>query len=183
MRKPWFSIDGAPGDRTLDQQLKGLERLPELVRDNLVLDVGCAEGLISYWCAHMGARRVLGTDVRQEMIWAAQQRLLQAAGRVGFLQHDLDTPLPADIVLLQPDVVLALGVLHKLQDPETALARLAAAAGQWLVIRLPADEGPNVISRASGATANCTVELRRAGLQLAGVTLGHENEWIGWYHR
>ena len=53
MGKGWFVTDGRAGDRTLAQQLVGLDKIN--VQGATVLDVGCAEGLISIEMAKRGA--------------------------------------------------------------------------------------------------------------------------------
>ncbi len=182
-RRPWFAVDGQPGDRTLEQQLMGLDRLREVVHDRSVLDLGCAEGLISVWCSITGACRVVGTDVRAEMVTAADRQKTKARGAVKFLAHDLDADLPREISALDWDVVLALGVLHKLQDPEAALRRIAARCRELLVVRLPGGEGPLVVPRHGGHAVNAEEVLTRCRFRLDGVTLGYEDEWIGWFVR
>ena len=46
-KQGWFSTKGRLGDRTLKQQLMGLDPLFAECKGKTVLDVGCAEGLIS----------------------------------------------------------------------------------------------------------------------------------------
>jgi 2-polyprenyl-3-methyl-5-hydroxy-6-metoxy-1,4-benzoquinol methylase len=182
-RKAWFAIDGQPGDRTLEQQLQGLDPLRRFVHGQRVLDLGCAEGLLSLWCSIAGATRVLGTDVRPEMIEAAHQQLHRARGQAGFMHHDLEGELPRDIALIGWDIVLALGVLHKLRDPGAALTRIARVARRRIVIRLPGDEGPFAVSRPSGGRVDCTAALAAHGWRLGSTSIGFENEWIGWFER
>ena len=43
----WFTTAKRPGDRTLEQQLVGLDKVLAEVAGKTVLDAGCAEGLIS----------------------------------------------------------------------------------------------------------------------------------------
>lgn len=44
VKEGWFHTPGRLGDRSLDQQLMGLDSLFERCFDKTVLDVGCAEG-------------------------------------------------------------------------------------------------------------------------------------------
>jgi 2-polyprenyl-3-methyl-5-hydroxy-6-metoxy-1,4-benzoquinol methylase len=61
--KGWFTTAERPGDRTLDQQLCGLDGLQHECAGKTVLDVGCAEGLISHYLARLGARSVYGIEI------------------------------------------------------------------------------------------------------------------------
>jgi len=71
VNKGWFSTPGRPGDRTLDQQLNG--RLFMEARGKTVLDVGCAEGLISIELAKAGAIAVHGVEIVPEHVKVANK--------------------------------------------------------------------------------------------------------------
>ena len=60
----WFSTHGRDGDRTIDQQLLGLDPLFDEVKGKTVLDIGCAEGLISlHLCTKFKAKSVHGVEI------------------------------------------------------------------------------------------------------------------------
>lgn len=142
MHKGWFRIDGVQdGDRTVGQQLLGLETVAEHFRGAHVLDVGCAEGLIGRHCVDAwGAASVDGvTSVQYEIDEAHRQ----CAGRpMAFYLCDLR--MPEEIarldcrLRLSYDIVLLLSVLHKVRDPMRLLAWAVRYAAGLVVIRLPA---------------------------------------------
>ena len=142
MHKGWFRIDGVQdGDRTLAQQLLGLETVAEYFRGANVLDVGCAEGLIGRHCVDTwGAASVEGvTSVQYEIDEAKRQ----CAGRpMEFFRCDLrSTEETFELewkLRLSYDVVLLLSVLHKVRDPMRLLAWAVKYAAGLIVIRLPA---------------------------------------------
>lgn len=136
--KGWFKIAGAhDGDRTLREQLIGLEYLNrERVSGKSILDLGCAEGLISkYLVQNCGAAFALGlTSVKTQV----QSGLKQCAGLpIDIRCADLNkfTAIPE---LSEPfDVVLMLSILHKLHFPEKFLRFVDGSCSDLVVIRLP----------------------------------------------
>lgn len=146
--KGWFKIaKHQDGDRTVEEQLAGLEPLFDLVVGKSVLDLGCAEGLIARALADAGAKWVLGVDARAAAVmWA--NRHLAVTGRCGFIQGDLnDASVAANA---DYDVVLLLSIAHKLADPRGFIVRVAGRARETIAIRLP---GP-VITRVGAGAAN-----------------------------
>jgi SAM-dependent methyltransferase len=131
-RKGWFAIPGVQsGDRTLDEQAKGLDPLLEQVKGRSVLDLGCAEGLISHLMLEHGARSVKGLEYNEDFIQQAAR--LVRDRRASFVLHDLNGP----IVDAEADVVLALAIIHKLKQPAAGLRQWACCARDRFVIRLP----------------------------------------------
>ena len=127
----WFDTKGRPGDRTINQQLMGLDDLMAYVEDRTVLDVGCAEGLISIEMARRGARAVHG--IEREAARVDLGRRLVGDFPVTLEKADANVWKPRRMY----DVVIALALLHKLKDPSAACARLAAACADLMVLRLP----------------------------------------------
>jgi len=147
----WFHRPGIQaGDRTLEEQMQGLEPLMAEIRSGVprgaewsgprkptVLDLGCAEGLISQKCIEAGAASVIGLDVLQRHIDNAQSLGLDPH-RARFAVGDMNKPPDEDEkACCWADIVLMLAVLHKLRDPEKSLREWAQFAGSLLVIRLP----------------------------------------------
>lgn len=141
MQKGWFRIDGVQeGDRTLGQQLLGLEAAADRMKGRTVLDLGCAEGLIGRHCVDAwGASLVDGVTSVEAQIAEAER---QCGGRpMHFFRADLSTKSGTDHLdselLPAYDVVLMLSILHKVVDPMRLLEWAAKFATETVVIRLP----------------------------------------------
>jgi SAM-dependent methyltransferase len=105
-----------------------LERLD--LAGRRVLDVGCGDGVYTEQLLLRGRpAEILGTDLAGDAIELAQQRF---AGRDGlrFEAHDIyETP-----ALGHFDVAVVRGVLHHVPDPAPAIAAVAQACDELLVI-------------------------------------------------
>lgn len=180
---PWFAVGTKPGDRTLDQQLMGLDPLFAEVEGKTVLDVGCAEGLISIECARRGAQWADGIEVREDAVQTARKlvRTLSLHGDVTFDEGDANTYCPQG----QYDIVLMLAVLHKLYDPSAACRRFAAAAKDLVVIRLPPATAPLVVDpRSLNEVHDIDAVMTRSGFVLYLQTNdGPFGEWVGYFRR
>ena len=138
--KGWFTTAGRPGDRTLESQKIGLERLYAAVRGKTLLDIGSAEGLLTMDLVSAGgAVAAHGVEIVKGHIEVAHK--LQGTLPICFEQGDANTWTPKR----QYDVVTLLAVLHKLKNPTAACARFAAVARELVVIRLPPLHAPTVI--------------------------------------
>jgi len=142
MHKGWLKIPGVQdGDRTVEEQLLGLDTIADRFRGANVLDLGCAEGLIGRHCVDAwGAASVDGVTSVQYEIDEAQR---QCVGRpMQFYRCDLRWPdeiarLEARL-RLSYDVLLLLSILHKVRDPMRLLEWVVRYAAGIVVIRLPA---------------------------------------------
>lgn len=174
----WFSTVGRPGDRTLEQQLTGLTPLRALVKGKTVLDVGCAEGLISIQLAHDGAKAVHGLEIVPGHVAVANK--LRGDLPVIFEVADANTYQPER----QYDIVIALALLQKLRDPSAACRRFAAAAREMVVIRLPPMGAPTIIDERSGNKPHRIGEvMAELGWELMHRDTGHLSEWVGYYEK
>lgn len=184
--RPWFSTPDAPGDRTLEQQLLGLENLWPEIEGKTVLDVGCAEGLISLECIRSGAGYLLGVDSRNMAVNYAI-----ANGRNDPATNALNWQFGvADANVYAPDqrfdIVLMLAVLHKLKNPSEACRRIVTAARAGLVvIRLPPKHAPDIVDARSGGKIHHIGDVMFAlGFDLErAATDGPFGEWVGYYRR
>jgi SAM-dependent methyltransferase len=177
VRVGWFVIEGVQeGSRTLEQQVTGLDGLD--VSADSVLELGCAEGLMSRWLVKRGARRVVGVDSRADHIAVAR---VQCAGvPVELRTMNLDNELP----MAKYDTVLALAVLHKLRDPAFVAAHIATIAARQIVLRLPPATAPVVVDERSGnKRIDVEAPLLRRGWRRVQVTRGPFDEWTAFYAR
>lgn len=180
---PWFSTPGKPGDRTLEQQLMGLDPLFAEIEGKTVLDVGCAEGLISLECAKRGAKFVFGLEIRPAAVVIANKAAMHfgVSAKARFLVSDANGYLARG----SDDIVLMLAVLHKLRDPSAVCRRIAAAARDLVVIRLPPNANGMILdARSDFAPHNIDYVMHESGfvLEQQGPS-GPFDEWMGYYRR
>lgn len=173
--KPWFG-----GHRTLDQQMQGLSLLMRNAKNATVLDVGCAEGLITIEMGKAGAVALHGVEIRHQAVLDANR--LRGDLPITFEVGDLNVWCPTR----HYDVLVMLAILHKLKDPKGALHRLLGYASPDLIaIRLPPRSGnPTVHDARSGNTKiDLWPTINMHGYKLLHVTAGYLNEWIGYYRK
>jgi 2-polyprenyl-3-methyl-5-hydroxy-6-metoxy-1,4-benzoquinol methylase len=137
--KGWIAVPGIRevADRTLDEQMRGLrEAFPE-AKGKTVLDLGCAEGLIGREFALAGASRVVGIESLEEHLTVARIACADAP-QMEFVQAYLQDWIAAHDPPEQFDVVLALGIIHKIGDPGWALRFACRSCRELLLFRAPA---------------------------------------------
>jgi trans-aconitate methyltransferase len=173
--KPWF---GAGGDRTLAQQLTGLQALIQRVPGKTVMDVGCAEGLIGIHLYDAGAVAIHGIERRADYV--AQANELRGDRACTFEVADADTFKPKR----EYDITLMLAVLHKLREPGEVLSRFALDTNELMVIRLPPEHAPCIFdARSRYRKINVDEVLKLNGFYRFLTTKGAYSEWVGYYSR
>ena len=184
MSKGWFVTPGREGDRTLEQQMFGLDAAVAAARGGVVLDVGCAEALITMEFLRAGAREAVGVDNIAEHLKIAEK-----------LRNEEQLPLSLvhananswDPVVYAPhggfDVVLLLAILHKLKNPSDAARRYGAVAKKLCVVRLPPSGEIIRDERSGNEPHDISAAMADVGLYLRDVVYGSYNEWIGYYAR
>lgn len=176
MGKGWFVTGGRPGDRTLAQQLVGLDVVN--IKGKTLLDVGCAEGLISIEMANRGAAAVHGVEIVPEHVKVGNR--LRGDLPVTLEVGDANTWAPKRAY----DVVFMLALLQKVRDPSAVCARFAAAACETVVLRLPPKYAPTIIDDRSGNKPHDIHAVMLAcGFAQTKVLFGTFDEWIGRYDR
>jgi 2-polyprenyl-3-methyl-5-hydroxy-6-metoxy-1,4-benzoquinol methylase len=135
----WFQgVGPGKGYRTLAEQLTGLETVLASAGGASVLDLGCAEGLISREFARRGAERVDGLSIIGGEITIGRElcRDLPVNLHVCDLGH-WDDWLAANPQALLPryDIVLALSIFHKVEDIGRLVERALTFAGEIVVVR------------------------------------------------
>ena len=143
--KGWFTVKGIrPGDRTLKEQMIGLDAALEECSGNTVLDLGCAEGLISREFALRGAREVIGIELLQPHLDVAA-KVCKDVPQVRFICAHLGDYIKGLESIPQYDIVLALGIIHKLDDPAVPMRFAAQSAKSLLLFRAPAKKYDGLI--------------------------------------
>lgn len=173
----WFVTPDRPGDRTLEQQMTGLGPLLAEVEGKTLLDVGCAEGLISIECARAGAASTFGFDYFEWHLPISES--LAQGLPCKFARLDANEWNPPE----QYDIVLLLAVLHKLKDPTAACEKFAGAARDLCVIRLSPD-GTEIIKdgRSRNVPHDIGRTMRYLGFAAERSELGPLGE-VTWYYR
>lgn len=179
MHKGWFVIPGLQdGDRTIEQQLLGLDALIAEAPGKAMVFLGCAEGLIERTMAERGARRVHGVDSNPQFVRVGREMLKACGGTIE--QHDLNLPWQPPFA---PDIVCALAVLHKLRAPLELVDRIKDWQPRLVVVRLPARTPGYVLDARSGNVKFDVVARLRPQYDLERVARGWEDEWTGYFRR
>lgn len=174
--KGWFKIGDRDGDRTLEMQMLGLDPLMDECKGATVLDVGCAEGLLSMEMAKRGAH-VHGIDIVESHIETAKS--LRGNLSCSFEVADAATYEPEE-----HDIVLMLAILQKLKDPSHACAKYARVARDLIVMRLPPAHAPVILDRRSGKVRHdMKAVMTWYGFEQERVTEGPFNEWTAFFRR
>jgi hypothetical protein len=179
----WFVGPGIRGDRTLAQQMVGLDQLVQAAPGRTVLDLGCAEGMIGLVMMRAGAAALDGIDLVRNRVEAAGRNAEAAGLAARFWCQDLDGFAdwpPADLAP-RYGIVLALSIAHKLARPDRFLEAAASRCDDLLAVRLPA---PVIEDRRSGfVPVDVPALLDAAGFDLAATPPGSFGEWIGLFRR
>lgn len=139
-RKGWFKWDGVQdGDRTAEEQLRGLEAALAVCKGKTVLDLGCAEGFIAAAFAKAGASRVVGIELLADHV--AVGRKVCAGLPVDLIVNELAAWIAGHPDPEQFDIVLALGIAHKILYPGTVIEFAAKSAKELVVFRGPGKKG------------------------------------------
>ena len=142
--RPWHVIGDNNGQVHIERQWSGLSSID--MAGKTVIDIGCAEGLVSLKCEAQGASLVHGVELRPRAVEVARS-LAGYSGvsdHVKFFQGDLAKPVPA---LNQPgmnesyDIVIANAVIQKVKSRAVLLMdAIMEKAHDQLIIRLPLRE-------------------------------------------
>lgn len=133
--KGWFKVPGQAGDRSVAEQMLGLEPALEACKGKTVLDLGCAEGAISLEFAKAGAARVVG--IEREVQFSNVARKLCAGYPVEIINEHLNPWIESHPDPEQFDIVLCLSIAHKLYDPGVCLSFACRSAKEFVAFRGP----------------------------------------------
>jgi SAM-dependent methyltransferase len=183
MRKGWFKIPGVQdGDRALEEQLRGLEPMLAAVEDKVVLDLGCAEGLIAREVLARGARKVWGLDCNPESI-AVAGKLGLDPHRAHFAVHNANDIGADEEACLHSDIVLGLAIFHKLHRPAESLMAWSRFARDLLVLRLPGGSKGAFVAKHSKAPCDVGAVLPQQGFYLERTLSGPRDELVQYWRR
>lgn len=183
--KGWFSVPGIRerGDRTLDEQIDGVRPGLLMAPRKTVLDLGCAEALISREFALAGASRVLGIELIESHVKVARQ-VCADVPQVEIVHAHLADYMKAHPDPEQFDIVLALSVIHKMHHPRILLEYAARSAKNLLLFRPPIHAVGGVTkSKHSSKSCNVPNTLAAQGFYLEHVEPGCRNEPVQYWRR
>lgn len=137
--RPWYIIGDNNGRVALPRQYAGLNAVD--LAGKSVLEVGCAEGLVSIENLKRGARLVHGIEFRERAVEVARSMvgILGLSDRAKFYSGDIGDP---DTAFNQPgmqdkyDVVMAMAVIQKVPRQGSVLRKLLAKCTGTFVFRL-----------------------------------------------
>lgn len=188
LQKGWFKVPGIreKGDRTLEEQMMGLDKALAECAGKRVLDLGCAEAMIAREFARAGAKLVHGIELLQSHLDVAR-RVCRG------LPVNLTCSHLGDYVARHPvpekfDIVLALGIIHKMDDPGVLLRWAALSSDNLLCFRAPAKVdavGADyfVKSKFKDITCNVPKTMRDCGFVDEGIIPGVRGEAVQYWRR
>lgn len=169
MSKGWFKTPGYDGERTVAEQMRGLEYTLDAIKpSDTVLDAGCAEGHIARAVAER-TQFVDACDINKEMLAVAKG--VCKGTRVRIYHHDFNNAWPGTFV--RYDVILALAIIHKVHDPRRLLLDFAERTSHRLVIRLPVGSHGQIINKHGALKRPCDIN---AELTARNFVLSHQCE-------
>lgn len=149
MRHGWYIIPGVQtGDRTIEEQMLGIEPALTACRGKTVLELGAAECLMAAEFARAGAKHVTAIELLADHVTAG--RKVCAGLPVAIIEAELAGYIEQNPQPQQHDIVLALGIAHKLKEPEKCLRFAARSARELMVFRGPGKATPGRASMWDG---------------------------------
>lgn len=184
MRHGWFIIPGVQGgDRTVEQQRQGLQDALAEARGKTVLDLGCAEGLLSIEFAKAGAIEVMGVELLEDHL-AVARKISKPYPQISYRQGHLDDLAAAESKPKQYDIVLALGVIHKPHDPNVPLRYAIACTRSLLLLRAPAKARlGQIYSKFTRKFADVPAVMRESGFVFEKKITGVLGEAVEYWRR
>lgn len=186
----WFALPGQKGFRQFQDQVAGLQLLPQYAPGARVLDLGCAEGLIGFWLMEHGAQHLDGVEIVESRVLTARRLATKRApGKVArFHKQWLDdlAVRPPGWLLPEYDIALFLSIAQKLPDPAGVIAFVAERTRRAVAVRQP---DPVIADRRSQFRP-CDVPALLAGKGFRLLSerrvpndRGEQEEWVGVFGR
>jgi SAM-dependent methyltransferase len=123
-KKERLSVRRPPPNDELERHLRSL-----LIRDSVIIEVGCGTGLNGECLLEMG-HRYIGIDISRGMLTEARNKLNQK-GKADFVLGDAEYVPFRDHCA---DVTLAVAVLHHLPNPQLCMNELARCTKSLVII-------------------------------------------------
>jgi len=166
--------------------LKGLDQLWPKVPGKRVLDLGCAEGLISAQCLIHGAEFVTGAELVKGHVDVA--RRLVVDDRSAFLHCDLnDMNQVTALANVTPKhtIVLMLAILHKLQRPDLLVREIVLRRRPELIVLRTPESTPGYVrdERSGMRLFDTTAQLWDLGYKVDSTATGHFEEHVSYFVR
>lgn len=186
--KGWFKIPGIrpDGDRTVAEQMLGLERALAEAAGKNVLDLGCAEAPVAHAFAQAGAASVLGIELLESHLVVARL-VCKDTPQVSFICAHLNDHILAHPEPERFDIVLCLGIIHKLHDPNVPMLWAARSCRDLLCFRAPSKKGRMkngdylIQSKFSTITCNVPKLMRGQGFVDEGTINGVRDEAVQYW--
>lgn len=171
---PWFN-----GERSLADQMIGLDRALEECPGKAVLDLGCAEGLIGQAFADRGAS-VTGVEANEEVVEAG----LKVSPGVDFWKMDAVRFMKRMKGMRQWDIILALSIVHKFKSPEEGLNLICDLDPELVLFRGPGDmkEG-TFFSKFSKESTHAPTVFGGRGYVLEAEFMGVKGESVQYWRK
>jgi len=185
LSKGWIAVPGIreQADRTLSEQMAGLEHALSLTSGKTVLDLGCAEGLIGREFALAGAVSVLGIEVLETHLEVARKACADCK-QMRFICANLEDYMQRHEPPAQFDIVLCLGIAHKLRNPESVMRFSCRSARDLVCFRAPASAWDGWF-RAKHGGERCHVPtiMAKQGFTLERHVAGKRGEGVEYWRR
>ncbi len=140
----WYPYGTFTNFAHLDRLLTGKHRrLLELVGDRPVLDVGCADGDLSFWLESLGCQVHALDFHRTNYNHMVGIRTLKAALKSSVEVHEADLDARFTLPGAPYGLALLLGVLYHLKNPFYVLETLAPAARYCLLSTMITSQAPD----------------------------------------
>lgn len=184
--KGWISVPGirSHADRTLEEQMQGLESAVAECKGKTVLDLGCAEGMIGREFARAGAIDVLGIEILESHLHIARKACEKEMPPMRFECAHMDDWIDAHPKPEQFDIVLSLGIAHKVKDPNTVLRFSCQSAKDLLCFRAPGHAWDGwFAAKHSGARVHFPTVMEKCGFKLEKHVPGARGEGVEYWRR
>lgn len=172
------------GDRTIEQQMKGLDRALLEMDGAKVLDLGCAEGLVGLECAKRNAKVVYGFEVVDEHVHVANT--LHANLHAVCLDLNDKAGVRSELAKVgKVHVCLMLAILHKLREPGHVVDKVLDINSPEVIVIRTAERSPGFVydERSNFKKYEFQPRLAKAGYTMEHTCFGPKNEWMGYFRK